>query len=166
MLPDKHSIREIKGFLSSLDEKEQQSYLNLLYNDKRKSIQNLVQKYQLVLTKKSAEKQRLLKLWDFEAELYQQNFKYIVGIDEAGRGPLAGPVVAGAVILPPYCSIGGLNDSKKINKNTRELIAKEIKAQALAWAVGVVDATTIDVLNILEATRHAKIGRASCRERV
>ena len=155
MLPDKYSIREIKDFLISLDEKDQQSYLNLLYNDKRKSIQDLVQKYQLVLAKKSAEKQRLQKMWDFEGELYQQNYKYIVGIDEVGRGPLAGPVVAGAVILPPYCSIEGLNDSKKINKNARKLIAEEIKAQALAWAVGVVDAQTIDELNILEATRYA-----------
>jgi len=157
MIPNEHSIKEIKDFFVSLNENEQQSYLNLLCNDKRKSIQNLVQKYQLMLAKKSAEKQRLLKMWDFEAELYQQNYKYIVGIDEVGRGPLAGPVVAGAVILSPFCTIEGLNDSKKVNKKNRELIAEEIKTKALAWAVGVVDAQTIDDLNILEATRYAML---------
>jgi len=155
MLPEKSSVEEIQEFLAALDESEQQKYLNLLYNDKRKSIQKLVQKYQSLLAKKLAEKQRLLKMWDFEKSLYHQNYQYIVGIDEVGRGPLAGPVVAGAVILPPFCFIEGLNDSKKINEKKRKLIAEQIKTKAISWAIGTVDAPTIDKLNILEATRYA-----------
>lgn len=155
MVPEKCSVQEIEDYLAALSEKEQQIFLSLLYNDKRKTVQKLVKKYQAILTKRLAEKQRLLKMWDFERTLYQQNYRYIVGVDEAGRGPLAGPVVAGAVILPPYCYIEGLNDSKKVNEKKRELLAEEIKAKAIRWTVGIVDARTIDKLNILEATRYA-----------
>jgi len=151
----KQSVKEIKEHIISLNEEEQLKCLKYLDSDKRKTIQLLVKKYQKLLTKKSAEKQRLLKLWDLEKSLYQQNFKYIAGIDEAGRGPLAGPVVAGAVILPPYCMIEGLDDSKSINEKKRQQIADEIKKSAISWAVGVVDAQTIDKLNILESTRYA-----------
>jgi len=149
------SLGEIEEYLYSLSEGEQQNYINLLKDDKRKSIQKLVQKYQSKFKKKLAERERLLKMWDYEKNLFHQNFSYIVGIDEAGRGPLAGPVVAGAVILPPFCIIQGLNDSKKINAEKRQLLAAEIKAQAISWAVGVVDAPTIDKMNILQATRYA-----------
>jgi ribonuclease HII len=155
MLSKKPSIKEIQEYFHSLNEKEQQEYLKLLYNDERKSIQKLVQKHQSLLAKKLAEEERLLKMWDYEETLFHQNYKYIVGIDEVGRGPLAGPVVAGAVILPPYCRIEGLNDSKKLTAEKRQLIAEEIKAKAVKWAVGVVDAPTIDKMNILQATRYA-----------
>lgn len=155
MLSEKSSIVEIQEYLATLDEKEQEIYLKVLYNDKRKSVQSLVRKYQALLAKKFSEKQRLQKMWEIENSLYNQKYKCIVGIDEAGRGPLAGPVVAGAVILPPFCIIEGLKDSKKINPNKRKLIADEIKKKAIRWAIGVVDAPTIDRINILEATKYA-----------
>lgn len=154
-MSEKISALKIKEYLASLSESEQLEYLNLLAADKRKTIQNLVQKHQSFLTKKIVEKQRLLKMWDFEDSIYRQNYVNIAGVDEVGRGPLAGPVVAGAVILPPYCQIEGLNDSKKINERKRTIIAAEIKAKAIAWAVGTVGANIIDKLNILEATRYA-----------
>lgn len=75
----------------------------------------------------------------------------ICGVDEAGRGPLAGPVVAGAVILPKDCTILYLNDSKKISEKRREELFLEIQEKAVAWSVGVVDPETIDEINILQA---------------
>ncbi len=77
---------------------------------------------------------------------------WIAGVDEAGRGPLAGSVVAAAVILNPACPINGLNDSKKLSARKREYLAEEIQAKALAWAIGRAEVAEIDQLNILQAT--------------
>ncbi|CUB07432.1 MULTISPECIES: ribonuclease HII [Tepidiphilus] len=77
------------------------------------------------------------------------------GVDEAGRGPLAGPVVAAAVILPPGTSLSGLNDSKKLSPRQRERLAAEIRATALAWAVAEASAAEIDAWNILRSTLRA-----------
>lgn len=92
-----------------------------------------------------------------ENELHGQGFLYIAGIDEAGRGPLAGPVVAGAVILPPEADLvlPGVNDSKKLTPLQRARLFAEIQEKALAWAAGIVDVETIDRINILEATKLA-----------
>ena len=83
------------------------------------------------------------------------SFSAICGIDEAGRGPLAGPVVAGAVILPSDCEILYLNDSKKLTEKRREALLLEIKEKAVAWNIGIVDAAEIDRINILQATYEA-----------
>lgn len=80
---------------------------------------------------------------------------FICGIDEAGRGPLAGPVVAGAVILPKDCQILFLNDSKKLSEKKRELLYEEIQEKAVSWGVGVVGPGRIDEINILQATYEA-----------
>lgn len=92
-----------------------------------------------------------------ENELHGQGFLYIAGIDEAGRGSLAGPVVAGAVILPPEADLvlPGVNDSKKLTHLQRARLFAEIQEKALAWAAGIVDVETIDRINILEATKLA-----------
>ena len=79
----------------------------------------------------------------------------ICGIDEAGRGPLAGPVVAGAAILPKDCQILYLNDSKKLSEKKRELLYDEIREKAVSWAVGIVEPERIDEINILQATYEA-----------
>lgn len=79
----------------------------------------------------------------------------ICGIDEAGRGPLAGPVAAGAVILPPDCTILYLNDSKKLSEKRREELFAEIQEKALAWSVGLVGPDRVDEINILQATYEA-----------
>ena len=90
------------------------------------------------------EKQRLRALYEFETEYYNRGITLIAGCDEAGRGPLAGPVVAAAVILPPYCEIPGLNDSKKLTERKRFLLEPEIKAKAVAWAVARIEQDEID----------------------
>ena len=79
-----------------------------------------------------------------------QGITPVAGVDEAGRGALAGPVVACALILPPGLVIPGVQDSKKLSPKTREILAQEIKAQAIAYAFGIVDAPTIDTINILQ----------------
>lgn len=95
----------------------------------------------------------------FEAEARRCGYRLVAGADEAGRGPLAGPVVAAAVILPRRCVLKGLNDSKQVAEDERERLYGEIAARALALAVGQASAPEIDRLNILEATRLA-MGRA------
>lgn len=90
-----------------------------------------------------------------EYETAYAAYSYICGVDEAGRGPLAGPVTAGAVILPKDCRILYLNDSKKLSEKRREELFVQIKEQAVAWAVGVAGPERIDEINILQATYEA-----------
>lgn len=88
----------------------------------------------------------------FEQLLSRQGYRRIAGIDEAGRGPLAGPVVAAAVVLPPVFNLPGLNDSKKISAKLREKLFPRIREQALDYGIGLAHADEIDRLNILQAT--------------
>jgi ribonuclease HII len=94
-------------------------------------------------------------LGNLEQELRARGFQYIAGADEVGRGSLFGAVVAGAVILSPDSPIRGLNDSKQIEPERREVLAERIRERAAAWAVAAVDAATIDRINIYEASRLA-----------
>ncbi len=103
--------------------------------------------------KLKAEQERLEKMKEFEYQY--ENHVLVCGIDEAGRGPLAGPVVAGAVILPRDCEILYLNDSKKLSEKKREALFLEIQEKASACAVGVIGADRIDEINILQATYEA-----------
>ena len=98
---------------------------------------------------------RLENMLAYEKDLYAKGYEYICGIDEAGRGPLCGPVVAAAVILKKGDKIEGVNDSKKLSEKKREQVYEAIKERAVAYSVGIVDEKTIDEINILEATRLA-----------
>ena len=102
---------------------------------------------------KEKEVERLNLLKEQENKLYEQGIEYICGIDEAGRGPLAGPVVVGAVIMPKDSFIEGVNDSKKISEKKREKIYDQILEEAIAYSIGVIDRQTIDDINILNATK-------------
>ena len=93
-----------------------------------------------------------INMWQIEEELYLQGIHQICGVDEAGRGPLAGPVCAAAVILPRGIEIEGLNDSKKLSEKKRELLYDKVIESALAWSVGVATEQEIDEINILQAT--------------
>lgn len=90
--------------------------------------------------------------WEIERRAKVEGFSAICGIDEAGRGPLAGPVCAAAVILPFGCEIDGLNDSKKLTEKKREALFEVVQERALAYSIALVDHKTIDEINILEAT--------------
>lgn len=89
---------------------------------------------------------------DFENEAYNEGYSCVCGVDEAGRGPLAGPVVAAAVVLPKGVVIDGVNDSKKLSEKKREALFDVIKEQCLAYGIGMADASEIDEINILNAT--------------
>lgn len=102
--------------------------------------------------KKEQSKEDLLK---YEKELYKKGFKLIAGTDEVGRGPLVGPVVAAAVILPQNYQLDGLTDSKKLSEKKRDKFYDIIMKEAVSVGIGVVDAKTIDEINILEASRLA-----------
>jgi ribonuclease HII len=102
---------------------------------------------------KEKEIERLNLLKQEEISLYSDKIQYICGIDEAGRGPLAGPVVVGAVILPKDSFIEGVNDSKKVSEKKREKIYEQIVSEAICYGVGIVDQKTIDEINILNATK-------------
>ncbi|MCD8498618.1 MAG: ribonuclease HII [Clostridiales bacterium] len=104
---------------------------------------------------KISDQERYALLNDYENQARQAGYQAIAGVDEAGRGPLAGPVAAAAVILDPDRPILGLNDSKKLSEMKRESLYNQIQAQALAWSVVLVDAAEIDRINILQATKQA-----------
>ena len=104
---------------------------------------------------KEKEIERLNKLKEYEQNLYKSGIQYIAGIDEAGRGPLAGPVVVGIAIMKPESFIEGVNDSKKISEKKRETLYDQITNEAIDWSVGIIDQKEIDEINILNATKKA-----------
>ncbi len=106
-------------------------------------------------TTAKAEKLRIEKLKQYERGAYQEGYQLVAGIDEVGRGPIAGPVVAAAVILPPDFFLPGVNDSKLVSEKKRLQMAGEIKQQALAWSITVISSRRIDQRNILQATKEA-----------
>ena len=110
------------------------------------------------MTKAERQERDIAKLAEMKAhedELRSQGYRYIAGIDEVGRGPLAGPVYAACVILPEDFNVTGINDSKKLSAKKREELSDVIKEKAVAWGIGISDNNEIDEVNILEATKHA-----------
>ena len=103
---------------------------------------------------KEQEIERLANLKQMETNLYEDGYKYICGIDEAGRGPLAGPVVVASVIMPKDSMIEGINDSKKVSEKKREKLYDLILNEAISYGVGIIDQEEIDRINILNATKE------------
>ena len=102
---------------------------------------------------KEKEEQRLNELKEIDKSYFKEGYNYICGIDEAGRGPLAGPVVVAAVIMPKDSMIEGVNDSKKVSEKKREKLDELIIEEAISYSVGIVDQNEIDRINILNATK-------------
>lgn len=102
---------------------------------------------------KEKELERLKEIKKIDNEVYDEGYQYICGIDEAGRGPLAGPVVVASVIMPKNSMIEGVNDSKKVSEKKRELLYDKILEEAISYSVGIVDQNEIDRINILNATK-------------
>ena len=103
---------------------------------------------------KEKELERLTKIKEIEKDLYSKGFKNICGIDEAGRGTLAGPVVVAGVIMPQDSMIEGINDSKKVTEKRREKLYDVIKEEAISYSIAVIDHHVIDDINILNATKQ------------
>lgn len=140
----------------------------LLRADGRPGAQKLLEAIAKRRRKNRAEGQRLRRLLRFETELWESGVTRVAGVDEAGMSPLAGPVVAGAVILPPRFRIAGVDDSKKLDPQKRSALAIEIKRHAVAWAIGMATPEEIDRINIyragLLAMRRAVEGLAPAPE--
>lgn len=150
------TIKEIKECLSTIDELDHPLFEELIL-DGRAGVQAAISKRKRELQKQVDEDLRLEKMLAYEKELYAQGIHLIAGVDEVGRGPLAGPVVAAAVILPENCKIPGLNDSKKIPKSKHQAIYQAVLDQALSVGIGVKDNQVIDQVNIYEATKLAML---------
>lgn len=149
------SISRIKTEVEALNEEARLLACAELMNDPRKGVVAFAQKTLRAHERVVHERARLEKLWRFENEAYAQGYRTIVGTDEVGRGPLAGPVVAAAVVLPRGVEILGINDSKKLSEKRREALAEEIKAKALAYKIAEVSPAEIDRVNILHAAERA-----------
>ena len=150
---EEKKIGSIKNELAELSVLELPDFIQIYSNDERAGVQKLVESAQKKLDKYYAELERIELLKKYERENSQ--YAYICGIDEVGRGPLAGPVVAGAVILPKDCDILYLNDSKKLSEKMREALYDEIMEKAIATGIGMIGPQRIDEINILQATYEA-----------
>ena len=148
------TIKEVKERLAMIDELDHPLFEELIL-DGRAGVQAAISKRKRELQKQVDEDLRLEKMLAYEKELYAQGIDLIAGVDEVGRGPLAGPVVAAAVILPKACKIPGLNDSKKIPKSKHKAIYEAVLQNAIAIGIGVKDNHVIDQVNIYEATKLA-----------
>lgn len=149
----KRSISEIKEDLEQSTLDNLPSRMKEYEDDERKGVQNLLNRCRKRLEAEEKEQQRLEEMLTFEKKY--DICSHICGIDEAGRGPLAGPVVAGAVILQRNCKIRYLNDSKKLSASRRDALYDEIMEKAVAVGVGMASPARIDEINILQATYEA-----------
>lgn len=150
----KLSIQEIKQILLTITA-DNDPQLMIFREDSRKGVQQAIIQWENQQLKKIALKKQYQEMSQFEKEKKAAGFTAICGIDEVGRGPLAGPVVAAAVILNEDHQILGLNDSKQLSITKRESLVKEIKKNARAIGIGEATAEEIDQINIYEATKVA-----------
>ncbi|MBL1230732.1 ribonuclease HII [Enterococcus sp. BWB1-3] len=148
------SIKEIKIALKSVHSREDERLL-IWQQDQRLGVQQALGQWERNLLKKEKEAAKFQELSIFEKEAKQEGYRLIAGIDEVGRGPLAGPVVAAAVILPEDCKLLGLNDSKQLSAKKREELYDLIQNQAISIGIGMVDHIEIDHINIYQASKKA-----------
>ena len=148
------TIKEIKEQLASIQRLDD-PLLTELEQDSRSGVIQAIAKRKRDIQKRIDEDERLEGMLTYEKECYARGMELIAGVDEVGRGPLAGPVVAAAVILPKACKIPGLNDSKKIPKSKHKEIYEAVLQNAIAIGIGVKDNQVIDQVNIYEATKLA-----------
>ena len=146
-------ISEIKEEFKKLLPEELEEHIGFYREDERKGVQSFLKTQEKKLEQYREELARLETISRYEKEY--DGYGYVCGIDEVGRGPLAGPVVAGAVILPKDCRILYINDSKKLSAKKREELFDEIQKQAVAIGIGLVPHDRIDEINILQATYEA-----------
>ncbi|MFS8651201.1 MAG: ribonuclease HII [Caldibacillus sp.] len=150
------TINEIKEKLTAITDKND-PFIQSLQKDGRAGVQKLLKSWETKLARKNEEERRLENMKKIERELYNEGIDLIAGVDEVGRGPLAGPVVAASVILPKDFSIPRINDSKKLSAKQREQLYEEIMERAIAVGIGVVSNEEIDRLNIYQATQKAMV---------
>ena len=152
-MSDKITIAEIKNEFNALADTDPKAFIAKYENDERSQVKALVTRADKKILALEKEKARMIKMFEFERKY--SAYSYICGIDEVGRGPLAGPVVAGAVILPKDCDILYLNDSKQLSEKKREELYSVIMEKAVSVGLGYSSHEVIDEINILQATYTA-----------
>lgn len=151
----KQSIKQIKAWLESVNYLPSQMDYKRLLQDGRSAVKPLIDRIHRKRMLVEQQKQLWHEMTIYERKMYAQGYEYIAGVDEVGRGPLAGPVVSAAVILPKDFYLPGLNDSKQLNLATREAFYEIICEQAIAIGIAVISVEMIDQINILQATHQA-----------
>lgn len=146
-------MNEIKERYQAATDSMLPEFISEFESDERQGVQKLIASAKKKLIQLEIEKERIENLKEYEYKYAE--YQYICGIDEVGRGPLAGPVVAGAVILPKDCNILYINDSKKLSEKKREMLYDEIMEKAVATGIGYATPERIDEINILQATYEA-----------
>ena len=153
-MTEKYTISQIKEILSSIHLMEDPMFQQLSL-DMRKGVQTALKSCQKRIEKEQKRAEHFIEMQYYERLAYQEGASFIAGVDEVGRGPLAGPVVAAAVILPKNIEDLGFDDSKKLSASKREAIYQLIQEKAIAIGIGIVDADIIDQVNIYQASRLA-----------
>lgn len=153
-MTEKYTISQVKEMLSSIHSMEDPMFQQLSI-DMRKGVQTALKSCQKRIEKEQKRAEHFIEMQYYERLAYQEGASFIAGVDEVGRGPLAGPVVAAAVILPKNIEDLGFDDSKKLSASKREEIYRFIQEKAIAIGIGIVDADIIDQVNIYQASRLA-----------
>lgn len=157
MLFEGKSIKEIGEWFQHTDSSEVRKTIQYIESDTRSGVQKLIQQWYKREENIQKQHEHWHKINQLENQLRAEGITFIAGIDEVGRGPLAGPVVAAAVILPTEFILLGLNDSKKVSSSNRDIFAEKIRNQALAFSIAYVPAEIIDEINIYQATKKAMV---------
>ncbi|MGM9986538.1 MAG: ribonuclease HII [Bacillaceae bacterium] len=147
------TIKEIQQLIQDNCLSEQ--VLEELRGDSRKGVQTLLKKWEKKQEDERKTKAKFMEMSKYETQLWNKGIQFIAGVDEVGRGPLAGPVVAGAVILPTDFYLPGINDSKKLSERKRDAFYDYIIEHCISYGIGIVEAKEIDQINIYEATKVA-----------
>ena len=153
-MTEKYNISQIKEILSSIHSIEDPMFQQLSL-DMRKGVQTALKSCQKRIEKEQKRAEHFIEMQYYERLAYKEGASFIAGVDEVGRGPLAGPVVAAAVILPKNIEDLGFDDSKKLSASKREEIYRMIQEKAIAIGIGIVDVDIIDQVNIYQASRLA-----------
>ncbi|MEG0249884.1 MAG: ribonuclease HII [Peptostreptococcus sp.] len=151
----KLKTKEIKKISDEISDNEYLEFVSIFRGDERKSVQSICDRLIKKLEKIRLEDERLERMNSYEDSAYNEGFIYVGGVDEAGRGPLAGPVVAAVVVFDKHTKISGVNDSKKLSEAKRNELYKEIIENAKDYGIGMADNKEIDKYNILNATYMA-----------
>ncbi|GGJ43896.1 ribonuclease HII [Virgibacillus kapii] len=150
---NKHSISVLKQLFEAGELSEE--LIANLRSDERKGVQQLIASYEKKQQKNKELQEKFLQMSSYEQNCFAKGMEYIAGVDEAGRGPLAGPVVAASVILPANFELLGLNDSKQLTESARNRFYQTIKENAISYGISIVSSETIDQVNIYEAAKLA-----------
>lgn len=151
----KPTLLSLKERADAMEAQEAFQWLSTLSEQYGESVKKLADKYYKRMEAIQKEENRLQAMCTMEFKAYSEGFQFVGGIDEAGRGPLAGPVVAACAILPPGILLHKLNDSKKLSATQRDVLFDQIKEKALDFGVGIVGNDLIDEINIYQATKKA-----------